>query len=143
MPHLRASARKAAARYVERHPDRVKARHAASRERRKVNPSFQINERMSAGVRQSLTLGKGGWRWEKLVGYSLADLMRHLERQFLPGMTWENRGDWHIDHITALSTFRFETVEDPEFRAAWALTNLRPLWALDNIAKNDRRTHLL
>jgi len=143
LPHLREAQRKGAARYAARHPDRIRAYQAESRERRKVNPEFQINERMSAGVRQSLVLGKAGYRWEKIVGYTLADLMRHLERQFLPGMTWENRGEWHIDHIQPLSSFSFESRDDPECRAAWALSNLRPLWALDNIVKNDRRTHLL
>ncbi len=122
---------------------KVKRQQAESRERRKVNPAFTINERMSAGVRQSLALGKQGWRWEKLVGYTKDDLLKHLERQFLPGMSWDRRSEIHIDHIIPLSSFRFETADDPEFRAAWALSNLRLMWALDNIAKNDRRTHLL
>lgn len=114
-----------------------------SRERRKLEPSFTINERMSAAVRQSLTLGKQGWRWEKLVGYSLADLMAHLERQFERGMSWSNRGEWHIDHIRPLAGFRFQTPADPQFREAWALTNLRPLWAVDNLTKRATRTHLI
>lgn len=143
MPHLRETARKAAARFAKRHPDRVKAGQAASRERRKVNPAFTINERMSAGVRYSLAAGKQGSSWEALVGYTKDDLVAHLEKQFLPGMSWDRREEFHIDHIVPLASFRFETADDPEFRAAWALTNLRPLWALENISKNDRRTHLL
>ena len=69
--------------------------------------------------------------------------MTHLERQFLPGMTWGNRGEWHIDHIVPLASFTFTSPDDPEFRAAWALTNLRPLWAKDNIRKSAKRTHLI
>ena len=58
-------------------------------------------------------------------------------------MTWENHGinGWHIDHIRPLSGFN---MSDPEQAAeAWALTNLRPLWAKDNVAKGRQRTHLL
>lgn len=114
-----------------------------SRVRRKSEPSFTINERMSAGIRYSLVAGKQGSSWQNLVPYTLTDLVVHLERQFLPGMSWENRGDWHIDHIRPLASFEFTTPDCPQFREAWALTNLRPLWAKDNLSKNARRTHLL
>lgn len=107
------------------------------------NPQWVINRRMSAGVNGSLRDGKGGKSWQDLVPYTLDDLMAHLERQFLPGMTWDNRGDWHIDHVVPLASFNFTSPDDPEFRAAWALTNLRPLWAKDNIRKSAKRTHLI
>src|SRR3546814_9720873 len=80
---------------------------------------------MSAGVKSSLGDGKNGRSWETLVGYTVADLMAHLERQFLPGMSWDNRGEWHIDHIRPLCSFEFTSLDDPQFREAWALTNLR------------------
>lgn len=98
---------------------------------------------MSAGIKNSLRDGKNGRSWERLVGYTVTDLMRHLERQFLSGMSWDNRGEWHIDHILPLASFKFTSPDDPEFRAAWALTNLRPLWAKDNMRKSDKRTHLI
>ena len=79
-----------------------------------------------------------------LCGYTIDDLRQHLERQFVRGMSWENMGSgWHIDHIVPLSSFSFSSVTCPEFRAAWALSNLRPLWATENMSKGARRTHLL
>lgn len=42
---------------------------------------------------------KNGRKWEKMVGYSRHDLVRHLERQFVQGMSWDNMGEWQIDHI--------------------------------------------
>lgn len=113
------------------------------RERRARDPKFAIAARMSAGIYQALKAGKGGRRWESLVGYTLGDLVRHLERQFLRGMTWDNYGEWHIDHIRPVSSFRYETAEDQEFRDCWALTNLRPIWALDNMEKGGKRLHLV
>lgn len=110
----------------------------------RTNPQWTINRRMSAGINGSLRAGaKAGRRWESLVGYTLADLMAHLEKQFPPRMSWGNRDRWDIDHIVPLAAHNFETTDDPEFAAAWALTNLRPLWKIDNIKKSARRTHLL
>ena len=107
------------------------------------SPAFAINCRMSAGIGGSLRAGKGGRRWEALVGYTLADLMRHLEAQFPRGMSWANRARWHIDHIIPLSKFDFSTPEDPQFKLAWALTNLRPLWKRENLVKSGKRTLLV
>ena len=93
---------------------------------------------MSSGIRQSLVFGKQGWHWETLVGYTVIDLMAHLEAKFLPGMSWDNRREWHIDHIRPLCSFQFQTPDDPQFREAWALANLQPLWAADNLKKGGR-----
>ena len=93
---------------------------------------------MSAGILNSLQSAKSGRGWERLVGFTLTDLMAHLEAKFLPGMTWENRGDWHIDHIRPLCSFEFQTPDCPQFREAWALSNLQPLWASDNLKKGGR-----
>jgi len=95
------------------------------------------------GMNQSIKTGKGGKAWESLVGYTVEDLMRHLERQFSKGMTRANYGKWHVDHVQPLASFQITGVDCPEFRAAWALTNLRPLWAAENLSKNARRTLLL
>jgi Uri superfamily endonuclease len=98
---------------------------------------------MSAGVKDSLRDGKNGRSWEALVGYTVRELMQHLERQFVKTMSWSNRHKWHIDHIQPLASFTFTSAEDPEFQAAWALTNLRPLWKPANLSKSGKRTLLL
>jgi len=103
-------------------------------------PAGFINHRISSGIRQSLRMAKQGHRWESLVGFSLSELMAHLEDQFLPGMTWANRYEWHIDHRRPLCSFEFQTPDCPQFREAWALTNLQPLWAVDNLIKGGRWT---
>lgn len=98
---------------------------------------------MSAGVYQALRENKGGRSWEAIVGYTLAQLVSHLERQFVKGMTWANYGEWHIDHVRPISSFSFSTGEDPDFKACWAMTNLRPLWAKPNIQKGGKVLLLL
>lgn len=63
----------------------------------------------------------------------------HIERQFLKGMTWENRSAWHLDHILPMATARTEA----DVIALNHFTNLRPLWAIDNLRKSDTITHLI
>lgn len=118
---------------------------AASRLRRlnAVDPAYRAHNRMASAVYQSLKGRKNGRKWEILVGYTCADLVRHLERQFVTGMSWDNMGDWHIDHIVPKSTFHYTDASDPEFKACWALTNLRPLWSEANQKKHATREFLL
>lgn len=101
-------------------------------------PKFRVNARMASHIRDALKRKKAGRRWERIVGYTLLDLMAHLASKFLPGMTWENISEWHIDHIKPKRLFKFDSDGDPEFRACWALENLQPLWARDNLSKGGR-----
>lgn len=113
------------------------------KKRRVKDPKFAVHARMKAMVQNALRGRKAGRSWEGLVGYTLDELMRHLERQFLPGMTWENRQLWQIDHIVPVSSFQFDRAEDDNLKACWALPNLRPLWKEENREKWFHRTHLI
>jgi hypothetical protein len=73
---------------------------------------------------------------KKILGYSAKDLCAHIESQFAPGMSWQNRGAWHIDHIKSVSSFFNEGITDPKIINA--LSNLRPLWAQDNLNKGAK-----
>ena len=86
---------------------------------------------------------KNGHHWEDLVGFTLADLIRHLEALFIAGMTWDNYGEWHIDHIIPISAFNFSSADDYDFKRCWALSNLQPLWKVDNIRKHNKVDHFL
>jgi hypothetical protein len=74
----------------------------------------------------------------KMVGYSPKDLRTHLEKQFTDGMSWENYGKWHVDHIKPISSFIFNSSEDEEFKICWALDNLQPMWGIENIKKSNK-----
>jgi hypothetical protein len=81
---------------------------------------------------------------EVILGYALDDLRAHIERQFSAGMTWENWGShWELDHILPLCGFVITGPECSELKAAWAITNLRPLLKLYNRSKGGKRTLLL
>jgi hypothetical protein len=70
----------------------------------------------------------------EVLGYSAEDLKSHLESLFNEGMTWDNYGEWHIDHIKPVSLF--EKDEDPKI--VNALENLQPLWASENLSKSNK-----
>lgn len=75
-------------------------------------------------------------RTEEVVGYSRDCLVRHLESQFTEGMSWDNYGEWHIDHIKPVSAFIIEGETRP--CVVHALANLQPLWAADNLSKSSK-----
>lgn len=70
---------------------------------------------------------------EELIGYSLDDLMDHLESQFKDGINWDNINKWHIDHINPRSNFTTKQIKQ-----CFQLSNLRPLWAIENIRKGRK-----
>jgi len=97
-----------------------------------------ITNRIVPAMARALRGNKQGRAWESLVGYTVDDLRKHLENNFLPGMSWENRNLWHIDHKIPKSVFNYETTDDIDFKKCWTLSNLQPMWALKNISKKDK-----
>ena len=106
--------------------------------RRKTDPKFRLDSNLSKAIRDALKGKKAGQRWEGLVGYTIDNLVKHLEAKFELWMSWENYGKWHIDHIIPKSHFKYEAPEDPDFKKCWALENLQPLEAMENIRKNNK-----
>jgi len=70
----------------------------------------------------------------ELLGYSALELKNHIESLFTDGMTWDNQGQWHIDHIKPVISFDKET----PINIVNALSNLQPLWAIENIKKGAK-----
>lgn len=108
-------------------------------DRKRRSTAFgRLNSRMGVNIWQSLRQNKNGRHWETLVEYTLEDLKKHLESKFTDGMSWENMGKWHTDHVIPKSRFHYEKPEDPEFKICWALVNLQPMWKLDNLSKHAK-----
>ena len=105
--------------------------------KRRQDPKYCLNHSVTTAIWFALKGNKAGRHWEDLVGYTLQELMIHLENLFEPWMTWENYGEWHIDHKRPQSLFNYETAEDTEFQECWALANLQPLEATVNIKKSN------
>lgn len=132
-----------AKRGVKADPEWNRARSKDKYQRLKKNPAWRVSRCVKASLWKGLKGQKGIGRWFDLLGYEPDELCAHLERQFTKGMSLDNYGKWHIDHIVPLSSFAITGPDDPELRRAWALSNLRPLWAKDNLRKGARMESIL
>jgi len=119
-------------RYFKAHPEK----NCESKERIRSKPQGRLSINIANHIRYSLKCGKNGHHWETLTGYTVEQLKKHIEKQFTDGMSWDNHGEWHVDHIIPMSKFNFEKPEDDDFKKCWALKNLQPLWAIDNMKKH-------
>ena len=73
----------------------------------------------------------------KLLGCSIEECWNHLEQQFKPGMTRDNYGLWHVDHIIPCASFD-DLSDTKQQKKCFHYTNLQPLWAIDNMKKGAR-----
>lgn len=129
--------------WIEENRGRAREIWREMRRRKFSNPAKRLHSRITSQIYHVLRKGKGRKSAFDLVGYSHDELKAHLERQFVKGMGWHNMSEWHIDHIVPLSSFHISGPDDPNLRRAWALTNLRPIWARDNIKKGASREYLV
>ena len=104
--------------------------------RKNIDPKFKLlmgmRSRLS-GYLKKLHISKKNKTFD-IVGCTPEFLKEHLETQFVDGMTWDNRSEWHIDHIIPLSSAKTED----ELYKLCHYTNLQPLWAEDNLKKSNK-----
>lgn len=105
------------------------------RNRMKVDINFKLSSVLRRTISRAVFRKRAGSAVTDL-GCSLEELKNYLQSKFQPGMTWENHGDWHIDHIFPLS--KLDLTKRNDFLKACHYTNLQPLWARDNIIKSNR-----
>lgn len=72
----------------------------------------------------------------ELLGCDIQTVRHHLEQQFVDGMSWDNYGKWHIDHIIPIASF--DLTKPEQQKLAFNYKNLQPLWALENLKKGHR-----
>jgi hypothetical protein len=106
--------------------------------KRRLEAGTKLCDAMKASIYAALKAKKNGRKWESLVGYTLEELMEHVEAQFKPGMTWANYGKWHLDHVIPRVAHCYEDSNDSDFKRCWALENLQPLWASENKVKSAK-----
>lgn len=107
--------------------------------RRKEDPIFRLLANMRTGLWGCLSGKQKNSPTFDYIDLTPEELMDYLEGQFTEGMTRENYGEWHVDHIRPLASFDFTGPDKEEqLHAAWSHTNMQPLWASDNIRKGAR-----
>jgi hypothetical protein len=106
----------------------------------KSDPIFNFKKKLRKRIGEAFK-NKGFSKTSKtreILGAEWKVIKEYFEKRFQEGMTWENHGEWHIDHILPIST---ATSPEDVIRLNH-YTNLQPLWAEDNIKKSDTLTPL-
>ena len=123
--------------YRKRNAKKIDARVLDWRKKRINNdPLFRFKERLKKRIYsafKSIGLSKPN-RSMTLLGASLQEIKKHIEFKFREGMTWDNYGKWHADHIIPISSAKTKD----EMIKLCHYTNLQPLWALDNLRKGKK-----
>jgi len=134
--------------YREKNKEEISIKHKEWRENNKEEINKRQNNRKKSDINYKLACNlrsrlrsaiKNNYKSGSAVrdlGCSIPRLRIYLESKFQSGMTWDNWGLWHIDHIIPLSSFNLENRE--ELLKAVNYINLQPLWAKDNFSKGDK-----
>jgi len=115
-----------------------KKNYATKKERRANDINFRLKEALRNRVRTAMKTGRKCEKTAKLVGYPMEELKEHLEAQFQDGMTMENYGEWHMDHIVPCNFF--DLSKRINQLMCFNYRNLQPLWGPENILKSDTLT---
>ena len=107
-------------------------------ERRKVDGRYRLSSNIGSRVSDALRGHKKGAKTFAHLPYSREELLVYLEQLFTAEMNWDNYGTyWHLDHIKPQASLPYDSFEHPNFVECWALQNLQPLEASENIRKSS------
>jgi hypothetical protein len=106
------------------------------RNKKLIDPLFKLSCKLRTSIGGSFR--KNGYtkksKTYQILGCSFEDFKIHLEKQFTEGMSWENQGKWHLDHIYPVSKAK----DEDHLIKLNHYTNFQPLWAIDNIKKGNK-----
>jgi hypothetical protein len=132
----------------EHHREKKKQWHLQNRERVNANRRnllrVNLSARIAATFRSRLSAIIASGKAVKtasvltLLGCTITEFIAHIERQFLPGMTWQNYGreGWEIDHVIPCASFNLS--DEGQQKRCFHHSNLQPLWGFDNRSKGDK-----
>jgi hypothetical protein len=123
--------------YRQRNKDAINAqKREYIKKRRQEHAPYAIQMRLRARFAVAVNrkrLSKKSSMYS-IVGCSWEELKAYLESKFLPGMSWDNRSLWEIDHIIPCATAKTEEETEKLFH----FSNLQPLWRSDNLKKGAK-----
>lgn len=105
--------------------------------RQKNDVNYALRRNISSRIRSALKNNgcKKNNRTIELLGCTIEKAREHLEKQFRIGMTWDNHGEWHIDHIKPCASF--DLTDQEQQKECFNYKNLQPLWAKENLSKGS------
>jgi hypothetical protein len=122
-------------------PEVMAISNARQKERRATDPLFKLTCTTRNLIAMAIKNGgyKKNTKTANILGCSFEEFQTHLESQFQPNMTWNNQGDWHIDHFFPVSM----ATNEAQALMLNSYVNLRPLWAEDNHFKSAKAPYTI
>ncbi len=106
------------------------------RNKKQTDINFKISSNLRSRIYNALKRIEKSLPTMFLIGCEIDYLMFHIQSQFTDGMSWDNYGDWHIDHIKSCA--KFDLSKESEQLKCFNFKNLQPLWAIDNLRKGNK-----
>ncbi len=123
--------------YYKNNKEKInKIRGIYSKNRKKTDLNYKLACNLRTRIYQSLKGISKSASTMKLIGCDIEKLREHLKIQFWQGMTWENYGEWHVDHIIPCASF--DLTKPEQQRECFNYKNLQPLWEFENLSKGDK-----
>ena len=115
----------------------VKWQSEYTKKRMSIDPQFKIRHRLRTRIGNAIKAQRGtkSKKFIELLGCTAKEAYVYIESLFKDGMTWDNYGLWHIDHIRPCSSF--DLTSEEQQKQCFHFSNLQPLWAEDNLRKGD------
>lgn len=127
--------------YREKNIDKVRQiKRDYERNRKARDPLYKLISNFRTAIYQVLkesNVDKNKHYFD-ILQYTPEQLITHLESQFKDTMSWDNYGEWHVDHKLPITHFNIVEMGDDEFMKCWALGNLQPMWGIENIRKSNK-----
>jgi hypothetical protein len=127
--------------YREKNADDIrKTKRDYERNRKANDPLYKLISNFRTAIYQVLKENRvdKNQSYFDVLQYTPEQLIVHLEKQFTERITWENYGEWHVDHKLPISSFNIQEMGDSEFIKCWSLENLQPMWGEENIRKSNK-----
>lgn len=121
--------------YRLNNPEKVAAERARYAQKAKACPHSKVAKNLRKRLKKFLETGTGIGSFSSMVGCTKQELMEHLASKFQDGMSWDNYGEWHIDHIKPLAAF--DLSDATSRKEANHYSNLQPMWKLENEGKSS------
>ena len=127
--------------YREKNIDNIrKTKRDYERNRKARDPLYKLISNFRTAIYQVLKESnvEKNKHYFDILQYTPEQLISHLENKFIDKMSWDNYGDWHVDHKLPITHYNIQEMGDSEFMKCWSLDNLQPMWGVDNIKKSNK-----
>jgi len=127
--------------YRENNVDKIRQiKRDYERNRKSRDPIYKLISNFRTAIYQVLKESnvEKNKHYFDILQYTPEQLISHLENKFTDKMSWDNYGDWHVDHKLPITHFNIQEMGDEEFMRCWSLDNLQPMWGFDNIFKSNK-----